>query len=71
MPAIQNAIRTMAPHSPLRSLVSRYLIRADRFPPQPFGHGTDDEIKPLDSAEALIMAGYRFKNCLGGTSGGR
>ena len=62
--AIENAIRTMAPHSTLRSLVSRYLIRADRFPPQPFAHDTDDEIKPLDSAESLIMAGYQFKNCL-------
>ena len=62
--AIQNAIRTMAPHSTLRSLVSRHLNRADRFPLQPFAHDTDDEIKPLDNAEALIMAGYRFKNCL-------
>lgn len=62
--AIQNAIRTMEPHSTLRSLVSRYLIRADRFPHQPFARDADDEIKPLDSAEALIVAGYRFKNCL-------
>ena len=54
----------MAPHSTLRSLVWRYLIRADRFPPQPFAHGADDEIKPLDSAQSLIMAGYRFRNCL-------
>jgi hypothetical protein len=62
--AIQNAIRTMAPHSTLRSLVSRYLIHADRFPPQPFTHDADEEIKPLDSAQSLIMAGYRFRNCL-------
>jgi len=62
--SIANAIRTMAPHSTLRSLVSRHLSRADRFPPQPFTHDTDDEITPLDSAQSLIMAGYRHKNCL-------
>ena len=62
--SIENAIRTMAPHGTLRSLISRHLSRADRFPPQPFAHATDDEIKPLDSAQSLIMAGYRFKNCL-------
>ncbi len=62
--SIQKAIRTMAPHSTLRSLLWRYLIRADRFPPQPFAQGADDEIKPLDSAQSLIMAGYRFRNCL-------
>jgi hypothetical protein len=62
--AIHNAIRTMAPHTTVRSLISRYLIRADRFPPQPFTHDADAEIKPLDSAKLVIMAGYRFKNCL-------
>jgi hypothetical protein len=62
--AITNAIRTLPPHATVRSILLRHLIRADLFPPQPFAHGQDEEVQPLDTAMAMSKAATRYKNCL-------
>ena len=46
----------------IRSLVTRLIQRADRLPPQPLPASRD--IRPLDTAPALIFAARKYRNCL-------
>jgi hypothetical protein len=60
--AVVTAITRLPPTSPLSSVVSRFIRRADRFPPHPVTE--DDEIRPLTSARDFITAARRYRNCL-------
>lgn len=60
--ATGTAIARLAPTSPLSSVVSRFVRRADRFPLHPVTE--DDEIRPLTSARDFITAARRYRNCL-------
>jgi hypothetical protein len=62
--AIANAARTLPPHATLRGLLLRYLMRADRLPAQPFAHGQDQDVEPLDTAMRLSKAALQYRNCL-------
>lgn len=59
---IAAAIARLAPTSPLSAVISRFVRRADRFPPHPVGG--DDDIRPLTSARDFIEAARRYRNCL-------
>lgn len=60
--AVAAAIGRLAPTASLAIVVSRFVRRADRFPPQPVTG--DDEIRPLTSARDFIECGRRYRNCL-------
>lgn len=60
--AVATAIARLAPTSPLSSVVSRFVRRADRFPSHPITE--DDDIRPLNSARDFITAARRYRNCL-------
>jgi hypothetical protein len=60
--AVATAIARLAPTSPLSSVVSRFVRRADRFPPHPVSE--DHELRPLTSARDFITAARRYRNCL-------
>ena len=60
--AIVEAIGRLAPSTPLSAVISRFVRRADHFPPHPVMG--DDEIRPLASARDFIECARRYRNCL-------
>lgn len=60
--AVAAAITRLPPKAPLSVVVSRFVRRADRFPPHPIGG--DGELRPLNSARDFIEAARRYRNCL-------
>jgi hypothetical protein len=60
--AVVAAISRLAPTAPLSAIISRFVRRADRFPPHPVTG--DEEIRPLTSARDFIECGRRYRNCL-------
>ena len=61
--AVAAAISRLAPTVPLKNVVSRFVRRADRFPPHPLIG--DEEIRPLASVRDYIECGRRYRNCIG------
>ena len=60
--AITEAVRQLGEKSELKTMVSRFVKRADRLPPQPLP--ADDELVPLDTVPALIAASRKYQNCM-------
>ena len=60
--AVTTAIRRLPPTAPLSVVVSRFVRRADRFPPHPIEG--DGELRPLTSTRDFIEAARRYRNCL-------
>ena len=60
--AIAEAIAQLDDKAALAAIVTRFIRRADRFPPQPLA--SDDEVRPLDTVAALMDAGKTYNNCL-------
>jgi hypothetical protein len=60
--AIARAIAQLKPDEHLPSMIHRFVRRADHFPEQPPLHG--DLFQLLDTADGIIAAGRKFRNCL-------
>jgi hypothetical protein len=60
--AIADAVKLLGEKSAVSSIVTRFINRADRLPPQPVA-GSDD-LRPLDTVPALVAAAKKYQNCL-------
>ncbi|MBA5775997.1 hypothetical protein H2509_02530 [Stappia sp. F7233] len=60
--ALRQSVRRIGPDGANEEFFQEWFRRADRFPPGP--ELKNDKFRPLASAEAMIDAGRRFRNCL-------